>query len=156
MFELDEPDDDLPIPVFYADGRARGTGATPSFPARFVYVAGPLWEEARNLEEAREALVAASTAWNATRLPEPERTAALRQLIRQIGDGTTKVASMADFSEMVMRAMRWPREQRAVAEVGFEELLPGEWHVALLTVTPAGISPRTSSPGAKPRGRRRG
>jgi hypothetical protein len=155
MFD-DDPEDDLPEPVFYADGRRAGIPGPSSLPRRFVYVAGPLWDVARSPAEAEAALTVASIAWNATRLPEPERTATLRQLIRKIADGTAQLGSMDDFSEMVLRAMRWPREQRAVVEVGFKELRPGEWHVALLTVTPEDVRRRASSRGARPRGPRRG
>lgn len=153
MFELDEPDDDLLEPVFYTDGRSPSFPGPANHPRKLVYVAGPLWEVARSPAEAKAALDVASLAWNLTRLAEPERTEALRQVVRGIVERT---GSADDFSEMVMRAMRWPRDPQIVGDVGFKELRPGEWHVAVLALTPAGISPRTSSPGAKPRGRRRG
>ena len=74
---------------------------------------------------------------------------AVRSLVAHSGDA-------ADFSEMVILALRWTDEQRAVAEVLFKELRPGEWHVALLTITPADVRRRASSRGAKPRAPRRG
>ena len=153
MFDLDDPDDELLEPVFYTDGRRPGFPGPPSLPRRLVYVAGPLWEIARTPAEAKAALDHASVAWNVTRLPEPDRTAALRQVV---GELVARTGDADDFSEMVMRAMRWPRAQQAIAEVKFAELRPGEWHVAVVAITPAGISRRASSRGATPRGRRRG
>jgi hypothetical protein len=121
--------------------------------SRFIYVAGPAWDVATSLEEAKAALVEASMAWNITRLPEPERRAALGVAIDHI---VGRTGDASDFSEMVLRAMRWQDEQWAVVEAVFKELRPGEWHVALLTITPAQLKRRASSPGAKPRARRRG
>lgn len=152
MFDHDDDEEALPEPVFYTDGRVRTPGPS-SFPRRFVYVAGPLWELATTPTEARMALDLANVAWNATRLPEPQRTSTLERLVRDFVDRT---GSAEIISEMVMRAMRWPREERAVVEVKFEELHPGEWHVALLTLTAEEVRRATASRGARPRGRRRG
>jgi hypothetical protein len=153
MFDPDEPDE-LPEPVFYTDGRGPRAPGPANLPRCLVHVAGPLWDVARSVEEARSALETASIAWNATRLPEPERTATIRQLIGAIADGA-QLASMDDFSEMVMRAMRWPREPHAIAGVRFNELRPGEWHVEVLAINPS-AGRRVASRGARPRGRRRG
>jgi hypothetical protein len=99
------------------------------------------------------ALDLASVAWNATRLPEPQRTPALQRLVRDFVD---RSGSAEVISEMLMRAMRWPREERVVVEVKFEEVHPGEWHVSLLTLTAEEVRRATASRAAKPRGRRRG
>jgi len=156
MFDPDgtaDLEDDLRYPVFYADGRRAGLTDAPTFVSRLVHVAGPAWDVATTPAEAKAALDLASMAWNVTRLPQAQRLEALgvavRSLVAHTGDA-------ADFSEMVLLAMRWPDEQRVVAEVLFKELHPGEWHVALLTITPADVRRRASSRGAKPRAPRRG
>ena len=155
MFDFDDPDpeDDLRFPVFYTDGRRAELTTAPTFVSRFVHVAGPAWDVASTVAEAKAALDLASMAWNVTRLPHDQRLEALgvavRSLVAHTGDA-------ADFSEMVLLAMRWRHEQRVVTEVLFKELRPGEWHVALLTITPADVRSRASSRGAKPRAPRRG
>jgi len=153
MFDLDDPEDDLRYPVFYTDGRRAALTADPRFPSRFVYVAGPLWDRAKTPEEAKVALDMAHVAWNLTRLSEPLRTELLGQVVRDL---VARTGDAEDFSDVVMRAMRWPRDQRIVVSVPFEEQKPGEWHVAVLVATPGtGESANAKRP-AKTRKPRRG
>ncbi len=150
---FDGDDLELRLPVFYTDGRRAALANPPSLVSRFVYVAGPAWDVATTPAEAKAALDLASTAWNVTRLPQAERLEAVRVAVRHV---VARTGDAGDFSEMVLRAMRWREEVCAIVEVAFKELRPGEWHAALLTITPADVKPRASSRGAKPRARRRG
>lgn len=153
MFAVGDPEEGLPEPVFYTDGRRASELGPVTLPRRLVYVAGPLWDVATNPQEAKSALDAAQTAWNLTRIAEPLRTELLGKVIQDI---VQRTGDASDFSDMIMRAMRWPRDPHIVADLPFKELAPGQWHVAVLSLTPAEISRRTSSRAAKPRAPRRG
>lgn len=147
-----EEGEELPEPVFYVDGRARRRGP-PNTVKRFVDVAGPLWDRAQTVEDARRALDAAHVVWNLMRLPQEARIATGQRLRQEMADGDALLGSTGDFLDMVMRATQYP-EDRAIVEVQFQELRPGEWHVMLLTVTAEEVR-RAASRAAKPRARRR-
>lgn len=153
MFEPDDPEEELPEPVFYAEGRRGSSPGPRSLARRFVYIAGPLWETARDPGEAQAALDVAHMAWNLTRLPEPMRTERIGQAVRNLVQHTGQAA---DFSDILVRATRWPEDRRFVADVSLTELSPGEWHVGVSMLTPAELSRRISSQATKPRAPRRG